>query len=358
MRVLFRIVYIGCCIVLYCSGAAAQQWPSPDVEQLHVHAQEYMARGNYVGAIKDYRHAIALAPKEQLLHRELGRAQYMAGSYEEAAKTLRGAIGLAGTEAGTYQLLAISEERQGHTKAAQRVLADGLAKFSTSGLLHYERGRILYNGADDEGALNAWLDGIQKEPAHAANYYEAARVYLGSSRVAWGLIYGETYLAMRHDTANDTTMKRLLFAGWHKVFEQLPLMRSDDPQGFEATLLNELLVLSPVVSDGISTENLAMLRARLAMQWQRGAGSKYPLSIINWWDGLMGDGWFDIYTEWAYGSAENEREYAAWNTFHEGEIAKWQEWLGAHPLVPAAGFYNDRNMVGLWKRGKGRHSKR
>ena len=72
--------------------------------------------------------------------------------------------------------------------------------------------------------------------------------------------------------------------------------------GFEEAVFNTFIKLSPVVADGITTENLTMVRTRFLMDWyQQKYNEKYPFTLFSRQDRMTRDGYFDIYNQWMFG---------------------------------------------------------
>jgi len=339
---------------------AQENWPTPEVEQMYHHAQQYMARGDINDAVITYKQALILAPDKIVLYKELGNALYLSRQFESAEETLAPVCAKPVADATCFQLLAASQAAQKNEKKATSTLQKGLERFPASGLLYHELGNVFSQENKPESALNAWLDGIAKDSEYAPNYYRAALSYLNTGKVLWGLLYGEMYLDMPHDTASDDSIKIKLFAGYKKMFDgfaadQTPqygnAKREKPAKDFEEAVLRVYSGLTPVVSDGISTENLTMVRTRFLMDWFSSYSAKYPFSLFSYQDTLVKYGRFDIWNEWIFGKAESIPEYDAWNTFHDGAINRTRAWQSTHMLHPApADNYNDRNMDGLFKK--------
>jgi len=341
---------------------AQEQWPSPEVEQMNRNAKQYMAAGNFQDAVTTYKQAIKVAPGIITLYRELGNALYLAGKYEEAEQVLTPLLANANVDVQCYIMLAEVEAADQHLKQAIRILNKGLEKFPASGNLYRQTGVVYDLENEHEEALNAWLNGIGKDPAFAPNYFYAANTYLDSKKVIWGIIYGETFLSMVHDTLRDDEIKGKLFKGYKILFDNL--VQDDVPKygesrkqpavsDFEDAVMKVYAALTPVVSDGITTENLAMVRTRFLMQWGSEYGKKYPSSLFSYQDRVIRSGHFDMYNEWIFGRAESATEYKAWNEFHEGDMRRFLEWKNNNQLAPAINeFYNERDMRGMFGKKK------
>ncbi|MFI5196966.1 MAG: tetratricopeptide repeat protein [Chitinophagales bacterium] len=370
MKFIIQKLFLQAVIFFSAIHAFAQvNWPAPEVGQMYRNAQEYVAAGNFKDAVITYKQAIILAPGIMILYRDLGDALYRSGNYNEAEQVLTPLLTKPEADAQCYQLLAVSQAAQQHTKHAMATLKKGLARFPESGLLYHETGKVYDLEKKQEAALNVWLDGISKEPGFAENYYDAASIYLSSDksilpagRQVWGLLYGEMFLAMEHDTTGDDAMKSKLFKAWKTMFDNI--VQDEVPQygkpvkhapvtTFEAAVQQVYSSLTPVVSDGITTENLTMVRARFLMEWFSVYGKKYPFSYFTYLDNVIRSGHFDMYNEWLFGKAESAIQYEAWNTFHEGDMQRFLQWKSANRFTPAGNdSYNDRNIRPLFSKKK------
>ncbi len=335
---------------------AQDKWATPELSQMYAHAQEFVVLKNYKEAITILKQALLLDPGKLLLSRELGKTQYLSGDYDAAVNTLKPLTANTSADTLCYQLLAACYAAQQNTRDALSVLKKGLHHFPSSGLLYYETGKMYTAQGNPKAALNAWLDGIQNAPAYPQNYYEAARIYLASGEVIWGLLYGETFINITTDSTGRAEIKTMLVAASKTLFEKIATGRKEKgaPSSFSASIQQVFTSLTPVVSDGITTENLTMVRTRFLMDWPGNYGSRYPYSLFTYHDYLLRNGLFEIYNEWLFGNAINTVEYTAWNQFHPGEIDLLLQKLATHPLVTSTSdFYNERDINAIFpKKGK------
>ncbi len=328
---------------------AQDAWPSPEVAQMYHHAQDYVALGNYKDAIITYRQAIALAPAKFVLYKELGKTLYLSGNYKDAVQTLQPLTEKPEADAACFQLLAESRRMLNEIKNAHTAVNKGLSRFPASGLLYNEQGALYELEQYHERALDSWQQGIQKDPSFAPNYAAAAKACFASGDAIWGLLYGEIYLNISTDTAGHEELKMMLFTGYKTMFDNIAdeatepgiTRKQKNTRPFETIIKETYLSLTPVVSDGITTENLTMVRTRFIMDWMRKYGKTHPFSLFSYQDYLIRNGLFDIYNEWLFGKAESPAEYKAWNEFHPVEIDIFLQKKKEHPLLPvAADAYN------------------
>ncbi len=355
MNDVVRKIWFQCIIALVVFTARAQDnWPSPEVQQMYLHAQEYVAMGNYKDAIVTYKQVILLAPEKFVLYKGLGKALYLAGSYSKATEALKPFMDKPEADEEFYDLLGASRAAQKDAKGAKVALKKGLGRYPSSGLLYHDLGHLYDLEKKSLDALGAWVMGISKDPAYPQSYRDAAIKYLNGGDVMQGLLYGEVYLNITSDTSGADAMRKMIFAGYKTMFDDIAtnsttrLGEMGQPaESFRDAVEKTYLPLTPVVSDGITTENLTMVRTRFLMDWVDKYAGIYPYSLFAYQDYLVRNGLFDIYNEWLFGKAESVSEYNAWNQFHAGEMDIFLEKKAAHGLQPAStAVYNDAGMDG------------
>jgi tetratricopeptide (TPR) repeat protein len=339
------------------AGAQAPVWSSPEVEQLYNQARSYLSSGNLRQAIPIYQQAINLAPDVVLLYRDLANAYYLAGRYELADKTLSPVIESGRADEQCYQIAASSRIAQKEDKKARRILESGIDKFPHSGLLYHEYGKYYDDKNEEEAALKQWLAGIAADPAYRVNYYEAARTYMITSKPVWAILYGELFVNLESQTPRADETRKMLIAAYKKLYSatttgEVKAFGSNSqeaPGSFEEAVRQTYMKLAPVVSDGISTETLTMLRARFVMDWMAAHAAKYPYSLFSYQDDLLREGHFDAYNQWLFGRAESVPFYDAWNGFHKGAIPALTAWQARRPLQPSVSdSYNEGKTKGIF----------
>ena len=340
------------CLLLFNGAIYAQNdWPSPELEQMYHHAQDYVNIGNYKDAITTYRQAILLAPGKFALQKGLGTALYLTGDFGNTIKTLIPLIDLKEAEEQCFLLLAKSEIAIGDTKAARTTLRKGLQRFSSSGSLYHESGSLYALDRKHRAALDEWMHGISVDPNYSTNYYDAALACLTTRNVMRGLLLAEIFLNIAPDTTKEQEVKKMLFTGYKTMFDNIvqKAIKATTYTGgkpgisFEEAVEEIYRSLTPVISDGITTENLTMVRTRFLMDWHAKYAGVYPFSLFTYQDYLLRNGLFDMYNEWLFGKAESITEYNAWTQFHPVETNLFLEKQKEHPLHPTStDFYYSR----------------
>jgi hypothetical protein len=153
---------------------------------------------------------------------------------------------------------------------------------------------------------------------------------------------------MAHDTIGDEQFKKDLYACWKAFFNGITELHDNN------SVANDMITifkqLTPIVSDGISVENLTMARTRFLMEWMKtgkqvnnktGQAQKIELhlftpGLFSYQDVLIREGLFDTYNEWLFGKAESPAAFEAWNKFHPEATSKFEKWRAALPFDPTA----------------------
>ncbi len=334
-----KIFLVGT-LLLFCFCANAQvKWPSAEIAQMYKRALEYMDRGDNNNAQIVLLQMSKLVPDNVAVKIALGVVYYREGDPGNAEEILKEAVSMNGTMDTTYYLLSHVQDISGKIRSAKITAQSGLQKFPGSGLLHHQLGAVYFHADNYDAALGAWLTGITKVPDYADNYVDAARVYFRTSDVLWGLLLSEMYLFMPHDTARDEQIKDSLFKGYKTFFEQLAQKNYDEKKKssdrFDKAVHDVYMKLTPVVSDGITTDNLIMVRTRFLMEWFSKYDKLFSCTLFRYQDELIRNGKFEICNQWLFGKTESRSMFEAWNKFHEGDIDRFLKWLSANRYRPA-----------------------
>ncbi len=363
---LFHLRHIFICLLLSTvsfTSVAQPSWPTPEVENLYKQARQYHSQGNLREAIIRYQQAIQIAPEILLLHRELAHAYFLAQGYDEAMATLEPIIKQQQADAETYKIMAQCLVAVKESKKAKKLLRDAITTMPNAGPLYNQMGIIHENDNEMVYALESWLDGISKDPAYHLNYYDAARTYMNTDKVVWAILYGEMFINMEQYTKRSYDTRAMLLEAYKRLFTTLstgtvPKFGANaggrsSGMSFEDAVYTTYIRLSPVMSDGYTTENLIMLRTRFIMDWTLQYAAQYPFSLFSRQDDMIRNGYFDKYNQWLLGIVENKSQYDAWTKFHPEAIKELEAWLSRNPYHPVSGdFYNEKIVDGIFQKRK------
>lgn len=331
-------------------------WPTPEVERLYDQARAALGSGAARQAIPLLKQVAELAPDVPAARRDLAQAYIFLGQHEQATAALEPLFDAGIADETAYRLAASSYDAQREGKKAKAILRRGLQKHPASGLLYKELGTAYENEADIEAALAAWLDGIEKAPAYHVNYYEAAHAYVYSRKLVWCLLYAEMFLNIERQTPRANEARKMLLAAYRRFF--FPTAADEaaqekasgrEPQNFEEAVVATLRRNLPVVADGITAENLTMLRTRFILDWNRQWAARYPFALFSHHDAMLRAGHFDAYNQTIFGKVENAQAYTAWAGFHPEALSTYESWAAANPLRPGnGGFWNEKKVKGIF----------
>ncbi len=339
-------------LLLAACGAASHaqvvSWPNPEVEQLYRSAGASLSAGAFRQAIASYQQAISLAPDQSILYRDLAQAYLLSGNPMRAEKVITPLIDKGQADAQGYVIAANAQTALKEDRKARKLLDEGMEKFPNSGYLYHERGRIAADAGDLLTAIRMYTGGMRVEPNYHLNYYDAARLYVKTEQPVWAIIYAEIFVNLERPTARSGETRKLLLAAYKHFFSQPDLKEprfgrrsQSEPDNFADAVSSVLLRLAPVVADGISTENLTMLRTRFIIDWQAAYWDAYPFTLFRMHDDLLRAGHFDAYNQWLFGRAENPAQAEAWTKFHPDAIPQYEQYYQQHPLqLSASDAYN------------------
>ncbi len=352
----------ACTISFNAYTQEASYWPSPEVEQMYKQAKDYLAAGAVKQSIVLLQQAIQLAPDVMLLHRDLAQALNLANEYNEAYRTIEPVIKSGQADEQAFQTAGSALLGAGEKKKAKNILEKGIKSYPHSGVLYHELGRYYESNNELEYALDSWLQGIEADPVYHLNYYEAARIYAGTDKLIWTIIYGEMFVNLERHTTRSMETRKWILDAYKRVFatigtKSVPKYGRNTTKGesanFETAVMQTLLQLSPVVSDGITTENLTMLRTRFLIDWMANFAARYSFTLFTYQDKLIRDGEFDAYNQWLFGVAENESLYNSWTKFHKDAIPQYENWTRTNRFQPTASdVYNDKDLRTLFTKKK------
>jgi outer membrane protein assembly factor BamD (BamD/ComL family) len=354
VKKIFIVAFILLCFNGFSSHA--QEWSSPEIEQMYQQGVASLSRGNASEAVAIFQKVLPLEPGNILVKKTLAQAYQVSGNYQNALLVLEPMFASGTADAECYRIAAQCYEGIKEDKKAQKIIAEGIDKYPQSGLLYYQQGLFFKAQKNYESALKSWLDGIAADPDFHLNYHEAAIAYVQTDKVIWAIIYGEIFVNKEPNTQRGNETRILLLDAYQKLFftpsknvTGETLLRTE-PANFEEAVKKTYLSLFFVVSDGITTENLMMLRSRFMVSWLNTYAAKYPFSLYAFHHDMMADGYFDVYNQWLFGKAENPQQYSTWMTSFADDMGTFEKWRMKKPLrMQTSDNYNaDRNFKGLF----------
>ena len=361
---LFLIYILSVLLVAHHNCALAQEWSSPEVEQMYQQGMLSLSKANATEATAIFQKIKIIEPNNFLVKKSLAQSYQLSGYQKMALNELEPLFANNTADAECYRIAALANMGIQEDKKALKVLTDGIAKHPQSGLLYYERGIIYKQQKNYENALKSWLDGIAADPNYHLNYHEAAIAYVQTEQVIWAIIYGEIFVNKEPNTKRSNDMRILILDAYQKLFFTPSKNPNDnvinEPKNFEEAVKKNYLSLFFVVSDGINTENLTMLRSRFMVNWQNTYATRFPFGLFDYWDDMMRNGHFDAYSQWIFGKVENPQLYDNWMSTFGDDMSNFLEYRAKkQPNITAKDNYNtNRNFKGFFETKKDKAAKR
>lgn len=347
--------------------AQVSEWPSPEVESMFNQGMTSLNRGNTNEAIAIFQRTLQLAPTSIVTRRSLAMAYQLAGDNKQALKTLDPLFDNKTADETSYRVAAIAYQADQETVKARKVLQNGIDKFKSSGMLYHELGLVYESEENYEDALKTWLEGLKKDRNYHLNYYEAAMAYMRTDNAIWPILFGEIFILKEPTTRRAEETRIMLLDAYKKLFfsplkkgEESKNIVSNAPANFEQAVEQTFQKLFYLVSDGITTENLTMLRTRFIIDWSAQYQERYPYSLFRYQEQLITNGHFDAYNQWLWGKVENAQQFAAWTQSFQAEMSSLDSYLKDNPLqlIPSDDYNNQRSFRNLFQKQDKKTGKR
>jgi tetratricopeptide (TPR) repeat protein len=310
----------------------------PELMLMYHSAEQYRAEGNNAAATNTYNQLLRLWPGHTIARAHLALIYHAAADYNAEENILLPALTEQNVPDSIYFQLAVCQAANGKIKKARQTILLGQKSYPASGLMYLGAGMVEISAGQKDKALEYFEKGRAADSKFAPVIQALSALCADKKDYLWATLYGQTYLSMAHDTVGDQLLKNQLFASWRVLFTNLgsggvnslaaATHRNDN---FTTGLVQWLEKLTPVVSEGVNTETLTMVTARLLIEMQRHNLTTNPLYSYQY--KIMEAGLLDTYCEWLYGKAESEVENAAWNKFHSMDTEKLLQWMGKNKLA-------------------------
>lgn len=293
----------------------AQSWTSPELASMYEEGIKNYNAKNYTVAASIFQKMLISDTANFETKIALAKSFQGMSNYKNVVEIVEPLIQSNISNESVYTVLAQAYASMNDDKKALKVLENGIAKVDNTSSLWYNTGLVYKKQKKYEQALQSWIEGMNSDPNYAPNYKEAAIAYVQTTQPVWAVLYAEIYLNLINTNEVDKELNIVLLDAYQKMFftpSQSALGTDFLDKGrnsFIGEVQKTFLSLFYVVSDGINTENLNMLRCRFVINWVNQLGKKYPFSLFNYQNELMKNGSFDAYNQWLYGKTENPQAY-------------------------------------------------
>lgn len=325
------------CILLTFSIAVSY---CQDAAQLHETGRSFMIQGDYANAIIILNKALSLQPSNIDIAKDLSLNYYFSNNTKKAMETIKPLLDREDADDKCYQIAGDVLLANDDPKECEKLYKKGIKKFPTSGSLYNELGKLMWAQKNYE-AIKMWEKGIEVAPSFSKNYFNASKYYYFSTDRVWSIIYGEIFLNMEPMSTSSPEIKNILLDSYKKLFVDADVEKNkNDNNLFVQAFLQTVFKQSSVISSGINTESLIMLRTRFVLDWFNDFGTKFPYRLFDWQKQLLQEGVFEAYNQWIFTVANNLPAYQNWTTTHSSEYEEMNRFQrGRIFKVPTGQYY-------------------
>lgn len=287
-------------------------------------AKAFIRQGDYNNAILVLNKAIEKDRDNIELKKDLAFTYYLQRDYTRSIEIAKPLSESSAADVQTFQILGMNYKAIEERKEAEKMYRSALKKFPQSGALYNEFGEMLWSREDYKEAIQQWQKGIQVDPNHSGNYYNAAKYYYLSADKVWGLLYGEIFINLESYSKRTPEIKDMLLEGYKKLFTETDMMKNEDGKNeFVKAFIETMKKQAQVVNAGVTPGTLAALRTRFLLEWFDKNAVNFPFRLFEYHQQLAKAGMFDAYNQWIFGASDNLSAFQQWTATHSEEYSKF-----------------------------------
>lgn len=304
-------------------------------------AKNYVKQGDYSNAILVLNRALQKEAENLELQKDLAFAYYLNHDYVRALEIAKPFTDRPDADVQCYQILGLVYKAIEERKDCEKMYKAALKKYPRSGVLYNEYGEMLWSKNDYKDALKLWEKGIEMDPNHSGNYYNAAKYYYFSQDKVWGLIYGEIFVNLESYSKRTAEIKNILLDGYKKIFTDANLTKGQDMKNeFVKAFLDIIKSQSSFMAgNGVTPETLTAVRTKFIIDWFEKYAQAKPFRLFEYHQQLLKSGMFDAYNQWVFGTAANLPAYETWTKTHTEEYNKFDYFQHNRVFKLPAGQY-------------------
>lgn len=300
----------------------------------------------------DYRNAIlvlnrALEKDNNLeLKKDLAFAHYLNRDYVHALEVAKPLQDDPAVDVQSFQILGLVYKAIEEAKDAEKMYKVALKKFPNSGVLYSEYGEMLWTKKSYSDAIKSWEKGIEVDPNHSGNYYNAAKYYYFAKDKVWALVYGEIFVNLESYSKRTPEIKNILLDGYKKLFLDSDIYKNQDTKNeFVKAWLDIMKTQSGyIASNGITPETLSAIRTKFVITWMDRYARRFPARLYEYQQQLLKAGTFEAYNQWLFGTTTNLPAYETWTKTHADEYNQFNNFQKNRVFkLPAGQYYQTAN---------------
>jgi tetratricopeptide (TPR) repeat protein len=293
-----------------------------DVAEMQSNAKTFTKQGDYANAIIILNKAVKMQPSNIELIKDLALDYYFIKDTKKALETIKPTFDRDDVDDQCYQIAGNIYQADESLKECEKLYKKGIKKFPNSGPLYNDFGELLW-AQKDYSAIKMWEKGIEMHPNFSKNYFNACKFYYFSTDKVWSIIYGEIFLNQEPMSSSSAEVKNILLESYKKLFASSDTEKpAKENSEFTNAFLQTVSKQNSVLSAGINTESLTMVRTRFILDWYEDYGTKFPFRLFELQRQLLQEGMFDAYNQWIFTASQNLPAYQNWANAHSNEYTE------------------------------------
>jgi tetratricopeptide (TPR) repeat protein len=293
-----------------------------------------------------FNQAVQTDPDNLLYRRELAYTYFLLSDLYRAEVMIAPLLKDERADEETFQIACKIFAAKKNAEEAENAINKGIKKFPHAGILYCEKGELYTQQKKYKSASKAWEEGVKMAPGFHLNYYNLTKVYAFTKRHLWAIIYGETFVNLESFSSRTQEVKKIVFESYKFLMAELNNIaldgktnRYDDPKDFESACMKIYDGLRNVVTGGIHTDNLIMLRTRFLLEWNKYYALQYPSELIDFQHRMIQKGHYDCYNQWLFGKLDNEIQFKNWTQKFSTSMNAFDQYLRNQKLQPKENQY-------------------
>jgi Tfp pilus assembly protein PilF len=329
-------------IIFACFSVAVLAQDTQDLASMKEAAKNYIRQGDYNNALMVLNRAKEKSPTDLEVQKDLALTYYLQRDFTKAQEVSKTLVERPDADVPSFQIAGNIYKALEEVKDCERLYKKGLDKFPSSGALYSEYGELLFARKDYDAILQ-WEKGIKVDPSYSGNYYNAAKYYYFTTDKVWSLIYGEIFVNLESLSQRTAEMKTILLDSYKKLFTSADLLKNYDQKKkneFELAYLTGMNKQASLTANGITVDNLIMVRTRFILDWFEKDAAKFPMKLFDYQRQLLQNGMFEAYNQWIFGAAGNLPQYQAWTNTHADAYSAFSGFQKSRVFkVPSGQYY-------------------
>lgn len=305
-------------------------------------AKGFVRQGDYPNAILILNRALQKDAGNFELQKDLAFAYYLQRDYAHAMGVAKPLAEREEADVQSFQILGLVYKALEERKDCEKMYRAGLKKYPASGVLYSEYGEMLWSKKDYKEALKQWEKGIEMDPNHSGNYYNAAKYYFFTQDKVWAIVYGEIFVNLESYSKRTPEIKTILLDSYKKLFTDANINKGQDMKNDFVRLFLETIQPQSayIASNGVTPESLSAIRTKFIVDWFSKNATGHPYRLFEYQQQLLKSGMFEAYNQWIFGAAANLNAYENWTKLHTEEAAQFNNFQRNRVFkLPATGQY-------------------